>query len=67
MIEKDLLSLQVLVDSLVGSHSRLVAENNDLNKKLATVQQKNAVLMNKKEEAFRRLKAVLAQIKEGAL
>ena len=67
MIEKNLSSLQALVDSLVGSHSKLAAENNELRKKLVLMQQKNDLLEDKKEEAFRRLKSILVQIKEEAI
>jgi uncharacterized protein (TIGR02449 family) len=67
MIEKNLLSLQALVDSLVGSHSQLAAENDELHKRLEIMQQKNAALLHKKEEAFSRLRGILTQIKEGAL
>jgi uncharacterized protein (TIGR02449 family) len=67
MIEKNLLSLQILIENLVNSHSKLAAENNELHKKLAVAQQKQASLLDKKEEAFKKLKAILTQIKEGAL
>jgi uncharacterized protein (TIGR02449 family) len=67
MIEKDLMSLQVLVDNLISSHNRLAAENNNLHQKLAAMQQTNASLLDKKEEAFKKLRVILTQIKEGAL
>jgi hypothetical protein len=57
MIEKDLSDLQVLVDGLIGSHSRFVAENAELRKKLVALRQK-------KEEAFKRLASILMQVKE---
>ena len=67
MIEKNLLNLQALVGNLVGSHSRLAVENNELHKKLAAMQQKNASLLGKKEEAFKKLRAILTQIRGEAL
>jgi len=67
MIEKNLLSLQLLVESLVDSHEQLAIENNELHKKIEIMQQKNSLLLNKKEEAFKKLKGILAQIREETL
>lgn len=67
MSKENLLSLQQQVESLIISHSRLVAENNELNKRLAKITQKHALLMDKKEDAYKKLKSILTQIKEGAL
>lgn len=67
MSKENLVNLQQQVENLIIAHSRLVAENNELNKRLAQMTQKHALLMDKKEDAYKKLKTILTQIKEGAL
>lgn len=67
MNKENLSILQQRVENLIIAHSRIVAENNELHKKLAQMTQKNALLQNKKEDAYKKLQTILTQIKEGAL
>jgi hypothetical protein len=67
MSEENLLGLQQQIENLIIAHSRLVAENNQLHNKLELMAQKNMLLQNKKDDAYKKLQNILTQIKEGAL
>lgn len=65
--EESLVGLQRQIENLITAHSHLVAEKNELHKKLEQIAQKNVLLQNKKDDAYKKLQNILTQIKEGAL
>lgn len=67
MSKENLLNLQQQIENLIVTHYRVVAENSELHKKLAQMTQKNALLQDKKEDAYKKLQTILTQIKEGPL
>lgn len=60
----DFINLQLNIDTLISSRTKLILENKVLRQKLASMIQKHAILENKNQTVIKKLKSLITQIKE---